>query len=230
MDLIEGGLKNPIRHWYYSHKYWFISSSSHFRKGSDNLLVDIGAGSALFSKELLRTNRVRRSIAVDTGYPEDFDDPDLNLSYRQKIDFAGHTHFLLTDVLEHVQDDRTFLREIASHADKHSVFIITVPAHMNLWSGHDVYLKHYRRYTKNGLQALVKSAGLTVRKSRYTYSTLFPIALFQRKFFGSKSVNSQMKDNGFVVSSILRFLLFPDRWISILPFGVSLYLEASKDD
>ncbi|CAN2171204.1 hypothetical protein MCEMRE212_00059 [Candidatus Nanopelagicaceae bacterium] len=194
------------------------------------MLVDIGAGSALFSKELIRTNRVKRSVAVDTGYAEDSEDIQGNLSYRRKINYSGHTHFLLTDVLEHIEDDAGFLRDIVLQADRNSTFIITVPAMMSLWSGHDVYLKHYRRYTKSNLKALATGAGLMVQKTRYTYSTLFPIAYLQRKFAGSNSANSQMKDNGLVVSLILRILLFPDRWISFLPFGISLYLEAIKND
>lgn len=229
MDLSEGTLKNPIRHWYYSHKYWFIKSSGVFANNTVSLITDIGAGSALFSKELLRSKLVDRSIAVDIGYAEDSEDLQLNLSYRQKIEYSGHTHFLLTDVLEHIENDTKFLREIVTQADRGATFIVTVPALMSLWSGHDDYLKHYRRYTKNNLRLMVSHAGLSVKKVRYTYSTLFPIAFIQRKLIGSKSINSQMRDNGLVVRTILRLMLVPDRWISFLPFGISLYLEAVKE-
>ena len=230
MDLIETGVKNPITHWYYRHKFWFIASSHLWRQGGSDSLVDIGAGSALFSKELLRINSVSSSVAVDTGYLEDSDNPELGISFRRTTCYSGFTHFLLTDILEHIEDDTTFLREVVSQADTGSVFIITVPALMSLWSGHDVYLKHYRRYRKSELLSLASRAGLNVRRARYTYSTLFPIAFVQRKFFGGSSDNSQMKDSNPLVNLILRFLLIPDKWISCLPFGISLYLEASKSD
>lgn len=230
MDLIETGLKNPIKHWYYEHKFWFITSSESWKKNEVNSLVDIGAGSALFSKELLKNRTVKSATAVDTGYLEDSENTELGISYRRSVSYKGFTHFLLTDVLEHIEDDAAFLSEIVLTADSGSSFIITVPALMSLWSGHDVYLKHYRRYRKTELHELALKAGLNVHSSRYTYSTLFPIAYLQRKYFSGDSDTSQMKENGFLVSLILRLLLIPDRWISFLPFGVSLYLEAYKDD
>jgi hypothetical protein len=229
MDLIEGDLIHPIKHWYYRHKFSFISMSDFWNHDSKISLVDIGAGSALFSKELVRMEKVDKSVAVDTGYSEDFDDRESGISYRREIEYPGFTHFLLTDVLEHIQDDCSFLKEIVSNSDRGSAFMITVPAHMSLWSGHDVYLNHFRRYTKASLQKLVLEAGLNVKTIRYTYSTVFPIAYVQRKLLGKKSSNSQMKDHGWFIGCVLRILLIPDRRLSFLPFGVSLYLEARND-
>lgn len=230
MDLIETGVKDPIHHWYYAHKFQFIAKSRLFNSGKSNFLVDIGAGSALFSKELLKRKIISKSVAVDTGYQNDSNDTSLALSYRRSITYSGYTHFLLTDVLEHIENDLAFLKNVVSNADSQSAFIVTVPALMSLWSGHDVYLKHFRRYTKSNLRLLVEKSGLEVLSVRYTYSTLFPFAFIQRKLMGSREVQSQMKENRFLMSSLLRLMLIPDRWISCLPFGVSLYLEAIKID
>ena len=229
MDLIESGVSNPIKHWYYSHKFWFIQKSQSWKSDRIINLVDIGAGSALFSKELFSRGVVDKVVAVDTGYEKDLDVRD-NIIYCRSIDFSGFTHFLLTDVLEHVKEDGKFLKDIVSGADRNSAFIITVPALMNLWSGHDVYLKHFRRYTKSELRQLVEESGLSVTSVRYTYSTVFPIARLQRRFSSNNSQNSQLRENSFVVRLTLRILLLPDRWISFLPFGVSLFLEAVKDE
>lgn len=230
MDLIESGVRNPINHWYYAHKFWFIANSRFFKSEGDKYLVDIGAGSALFSKELLKRNLITKSVAVDTGYVEEYDDLSIGISFRKTTPYSGYTHFLLTDVIEHIEDDGSFLGEIVSAADNGSCFVITVPALMSLWSGHDVYLKHFRRYTKSSLVNLAMEAGLTVKSVRYTYSTLFPIAFLQRKIFGTKSNQSQMRDNGVFVRVVLKALLIPDRWITSFPFGVSIFLEATKHD
>ena len=192
-------------------------------------LVDIGAGSALFSKELLRINLVTEVVAVDLGYKAE-QETRGDISYCRTTQYSGFTHFLLTDVLEHVEKDKEFLADIVSQADRDSAFIITVPALMSLWSGHDVFLRHFRRYTKNELRRLVEDSGLHVTSIRYTYSTIFPIAYIQRKIAGNGSQNSQLKENSFIVSLIMQFFLLPDRWISFLPFGVSLFLEAKKDE
>ena len=229
MDLIESGVRDPINHWYYSHKFWFIRNSKTWNNDTLKSLVDIGAGSALFSKELLRLNVVSEVVAVDVGYEAELVSRS-GISYCRTTKYSGFTHFLLTDVLEHVEEDRKFLKAVASEADRNSAFIITVPALMSLWSGHDVYLRHFRRYTKKELRQLVEECGLSVISIRYTYSTVFPIAYIQRKFAQKSSQNSQLKENTFLVRLIMRILLLPDRCISFLPFGVSLFLEAKKDE
>ena len=229
MDLIESGVRDPIKHWYYAHKFWFIRNSNSWKNVNVKSLVDIGAGSALFSKELLRLNLVSKVVAVDVGYKAERETRS-GISYCRTTDYSGFTHFLLTDVLEHVAEDEKFLAGIVSQADRDSAFIITVPALISLWSGHDVYLRHFRRYTKNELRQLVEESGLSVISVRYTYSTVFPIAYIQRKFTQKSSQNSQLKENTFLARLIMRIMLFPDRWISFLPFGVSLFLEAKKDE
>jgi hypothetical protein len=229
LDLIESGVRNPIKHWYYAHKFWFIRNSNSWNNVNLKSLVDIGAGSALFSKELLRLNLVSEIVAVDVGYEVERETKG-GISYCRTTQYSGFTHFLLTDVLEHVEGDDDFLADIVSQADRDSAFIITVPALMSLWSGHDLYLRHFRRYTKKQLRHLVEQSGLTVISVRYTYSTVFPIAYIQRKLAGNGSQNSHLKENSNFVGLIMRILLLPDRWISFLPFGVSLVLEARKND
>jgi 2-polyprenyl-3-methyl-5-hydroxy-6-metoxy-1,4-benzoquinol methylase len=227
MDLIESGVSDPIKHWYYLHKFWFIQKSRSWKSDQIIHLVDIGAGSALFSKELFRRGIVDKVVAVDTGY-EKVVEVREGIIYCRSTDYSGFTHFLLTDVLEHVEEDGEFLASIVSQADSDAAFIISVPALMSLWSGHDVYLRHFRRYTKKQLQHVVEKSGLSEISVRYTYSTVFPIAYIQRKFAGNSSQNSQLKENAFLVGLMMRILLLPDRWIRFLPFGVSLVLEARK--
>ena len=45
--------------------------------------------------------------------------------------------------------------------------IITVPAFMSLWSGHDVFLEHKRRYTLPELKQKLVSAGFQIEKISY---------------------------------------------------------------
>lgn len=229
MDLIESGVKDPIKHWYYRHKYWFISQSNLWNNKGVKSLVDIGAGSALFSKELLRQGLVKEVVAMDTGYKIESESKG-GITYRRSSSYSGFTHFLLTDVLEHVENDEKFLKDIVSVADSNSAFIITVPALMSLWGGHDVHLKHFRRYTKLELRKLVEQSGLSISSIRYTFSTVFPVAYVQRKLSGNDSQNSHLRENGWAVGLIMRIMLVPDRWISFLPFGVSLFLEATKNE
>ena len=51
-----------------------------------------------------------------------------------------------------------------------------MPAYRFLWSGHDVALHHYRRYSRSEIVALLISAGLNIETSTYMLTGLFPIA------------------------------------------------------
>jgi hypothetical protein len=228
MDLIEGGVNDPINHWYYRHKYWFVRHAIQALDRHDIFLTDIGAGSALFSRELLREKLVNEVVAVDSGYNAESTDLLLNISYSKILDVNRSNVLLLTDVLEHIYEDQEFLTDIATKASLGADFIITVPAHISLWSGHDVYLKHFRRYDRKQLTNLVINSGLELMQIRYIYSILFPVAFLQRKFYGQNSNRSQMREHPKLISRLLSALLLIDRCVPHLPFGVSLFAVAKK--
>lgn len=230
MDLIENDIKNPISHWYYKHKFWFIKKAIDGSRDRDNTLIDVGAGSALFSMELLRIGAISSAVAVDTGYQSDSTDEKFGLKYRRHSDYRGFSIYLLTDVLEHIENDFSFLEMIVTNAIPGSKFVITVPAHQSLWSQHDVFLKHFRRYNKKELVSLVSKSGIEILECRYTYTTLFFIAYLQRKFLSSKRNESQMRKHNAVIQGILKLLLIPDKFLGKLPFGVSLFVYGVKSD
>lgn len=68
---------------------------------------------------------------------------------------------LLTDVIEHVEDDRALVRAVVEPMKPGAHILITVPAGMELWSPHDVALGHYRRYDPHTFAAAW--AGLPVQ-------------------------------------------------------------------
>src|SRR4051812_25318096 len=53
--------------------------------------------------------------------------------------------------------------------------LVTVPAFQFLWSGHDVFLEHKRRYTLASLHSTIESAGLEIIRSRYFFGVLLPV-------------------------------------------------------
>jgi hypothetical protein len=80
------------------------------------------------------------------------------------------------DVLEHVDDDVGLLREYANKVPSGARFLISVPAFSFLWSGHDVFLEHKRRYRLNQTEDVARRAGLTVQHGNYYFGAVFPIA------------------------------------------------------
>lgn len=67
---------------------------------------------------------------------------------------------------------------------------------MFLWSNHDVFLEHKRRYTLKQLEQLVLASGLQLTRSSYYYGLLFPIVSLLRiaknKFKTSKLAQSEL--------------------------------------
>lgn len=232
MDLIEGNLSDPIQHWYYKHKFRVIQELIQNQIKSANLLVDVGAGSALFSLQLLKSSPKLRVIAVDTGYEsQEVVDIENRITYLKDGHGATAEIYLFNDVLEHVSNDVEMLKEYVLSAPLSSKFVITVPAFMSLWSGHDVFLKHFRRYRKSEIDDVVQLSGLTVLKSQYLYTPLFPLAWFVRKLRKSQEISSQMKDYGGLINNLMLFILnFDFLFSKILPFGISIIVLAEKTE
>lgn len=230
MDLLEGNLNDPIKHWYYSHKFRVIHNFIRHEILSANLLMDVGAGSALFSLELTKVSPKLRVIAVDVGYEfSKVVDEENNITYVQDRQGRKAEIYLFNDVLEHVPNDIEMLREYVSSAPINSKFVITVPAFMSLWSGHDVFLKHFRRYKKSEINMVVELSGLKVLKSQYLYVPLFPMAWIVRKLPKSQQIKSQMKDQGKTINNAMLLLLKLDLLLAkVSPFGISIITLAEK--
>jgi SAM-dependent methyltransferase len=78
----------------------------------------------------------------------------------------------LFDVLEHIEDDRGFLSDLAQFLIPGGRVYLTVPACPLLWSGEDDYAGHRRRYTRSGSKLLLESAGFEI-----LYQTCFFLSL-----------------------------------------------------
>ena len=69
---------------------------------------------------------------------------------------------LLTDVIEHVEDDFLLLSRVLSAMRPGAQLLLTVPADMRLWGPHDEAFGHWRRYDVARLRATWE--GLAVRE------------------------------------------------------------------
>ena len=63
---------------------------------------------------------------------------------------------LAMDVLEHIQDDYSTLKEWKNTLKPNGLLLITVPAFQHLWSSHDIFLGHHRRYNKKDISDLAQ--------------------------------------------------------------------------
>ncbi len=79
------------------------------------------------------------------------------------------------DVLEHVPDDFALLSSLLSAAQPGTHFLLTVPALLSLWSGHDEALAHYRRYDRARLERLWQGLPATCLLLSYFNARLYPL-------------------------------------------------------
>ena len=85
---------------------------------------------------------------------------------------------LLTDVLEHIEDDAGSARTALRLLRTGGIVVATVPAYQWLYSEHDARHHHFRRYDKRRFRELW-AGGETLLLSHYN-SLLFPAAAAQR--------------------------------------------------
>ena len=84
------------------------------------------------------------------------------------------------DVVEHIRDDRAFLKKLHHLLGPHGRLYLTVPAFSWLWSREDEDAGHFRRYSRRGLRRLVRGAGFEVDYLTAFFFWLPPaIALFR---------------------------------------------------
>ncbi|MFZ5782313.1 MAG: methyltransferase domain-containing protein [Pseudomonadota bacterium] len=163
-------------HWYYRSK---AAALGRMVQGiGARRILDVGAGSGFFSRHLLQTTSARSALCVDTGYMSERDDSMAGkaVHYRRDVGSTDCDLVLMMDVLEHVDDDRGLLRHYAAKVPAGAHFLVTVPAFAFLWSQHDVFLEHKRRYRLSEIEAVVADAGLQIVRGAYYFGLVFPLA------------------------------------------------------
>lgn len=156
----------------------------------------------------------------------------FSIQPMQEFDFL-----LMLDVVEHIQDDRNFLKHALKFLKPGGVALITVPAFSWLWSDFDEIWGHQRRYTKSSFAKLVDTLGPDVRieKSFYFYAvTLLPymISRLGRRLANNKrGIASAESDVNPIVNAIIQRLIAVESWfvhLGGMPLGSSLIVQIRK--
>ena len=141
---------------------------------------------------------------------------------------------LALDLIEHVQDDETAVRGLASLLAPNGALVVFTPAFQFLWGHQDEVSHHYRRYTAAGLRATLERAGLRVDKLTYANTLLFPVVWAGRvaqRMRGAGHATSENEMHPAWSNGVLRAIFAAERPLlrrMNLPFGVSLLALAIK--
>lgn len=192
-------------------------------EGWSVVLLEPGADGARNARKFRQLEHVVRSKVEDAGF------------FPESFGAIG-----MFDVIEHIDCDRVFLKDIQSLLVPGGRLYLTVPCHQWLWSQADIDAGHFRRHTKATLKALL--AGLF--KIDYLSFYFLPLVLPQyllrslpwRLGLGNskKLLSTQAEhgsDNGIAVRIIDAMLDIEGRRIAAglsIGFGASCLVAASR--
>jgi SAM-dependent methyltransferase len=138
------------------------------------------------------------------------------------------------DLLEHLDDDRTGVREAHRILRLGGHFIVFAPAYRWLWGPQDDVSHHHRRYTARSLARVLESVGFRIARLTHANLFLLPAILVGRLFLRAVDARLETENrlhppwsNGLLrnVFTLERHLLR----VGNLPLGVSLLCVATKD-
>ena len=173
------------RHWWYRGRRSVLKRViDDLRLPPDPRILDAGCGSGRNMVDLARHGTVTGielsdtsvALARERGAGEVIEGSVLDMPFAD----ASFELAVSLDVIEHLEDDLTALRELRRVVAPGGALLLTVPAYQWLWSGHDEINHHHRRYTRNSLQRIGEQAGWRQVRTTYFNSLLLPAAIVLR--------------------------------------------------
>ena len=139
------------------------------------------------------------------------------------------------DVLEHLPEPVESLRAIRGALEPGGLLFVTVPAWQFLWSKHDDFNHHYRRYSPRELRAHLEAGGFELEWWSGYNALLFPavagVRFAQRALRLEPKSGSDLDEVKEPLNAALRALFSAERHFVphvTLPFGVSLCAVATR--
>ena len=185
MDQAEFDLHAEVeqRHWWFTGRRRIMRSLLHeiVPPKGNKTVVDIGCGTGA---NIASLSGDYHAIGVDASQYaiEQARSAHPDVEFHATIDdeviaslVSQAAAVTIMDVLEHVPDDHEMLSKLLSAARPGTFFLITVPAHLSLWSKHDEVFGHYRRYTREQLEAVWAGLDVECRLISFFNARLHPI-------------------------------------------------------
>ena len=164
-------------YWWHRHKREFILHLA--EEQPYERVLEIGSGGGILASRLKRRCRaITTDLSVRHVHPGGVVAKLPELCFKP----AAFDLVILSEVLEHLDQPVESLKTIRRILRPGGRCIITVPAWPALWSSHDVFYGHKKRYTPNLLRSELSESGFDIQKKGWVF--FMPLwAAFVRKFF-----------------------------------------------
>ena len=229
---------SDMTHWWFRSKATFVSLLIRRFAATDGWLVDIGAGpggvtamlgwapdrSVALERNIQLVRETKRRNAVQAVVGD---------ASQLPIADATANIVCLLDVIEHLSDPVSAIREAARILTSDGRLIINVPAHPRLWSSADEVLGHAKRYTRKSLSAELEQGGCEIVWSSHVFSWLVVPVWLRRRTRPSGEPQLGLDVSSPVIDR-LSMLLTRVEWLvaSHIPlvFGTSVLCIAMRAD
>lgn len=147
-------------------------------------ILEVGCGTGIVVRGLREAGH--DVIGAELGRPVPLPDaaPFMVTGIRaQDLDPATRARIgalLFLDVIEHVPDDAGLLRDTRAAFPNCTCVVVTVPARPEVWSRHDAYYGHFRRYTPETLHGTLRAADMRPIVTRSLFHTLYGAAALMK--------------------------------------------------
>jgi SAM-dependent methyltransferase len=209
----------------------------------DSVIMEIGCSSGFLLKEITKIAPKAILIGADVVkiplYKLAHSLPNVPLIrfdlLKNPLPKSSIDILVMLNVLEHIEDDVTALKNAFELLKPGGSLVIEVPAGPYLYDNYDAELRHFRRYTALELQAKLESVGFTIMRKSHLGFFLFPafaVIKLINKFRGGDSnqvVKTQATRSSAskFVSLLMRLESKISQFISF-PFGIRVLITAKK--
>ena len=207
-----------------NYNQWTFDQFREYVKGD---VLEVGCGVGSFTKLMVEQSDFVSLHCIDIS--------EAAISHLKKRDFAsglkiectdlmdveGNYDFVLCmNVMEHVEDDRSFFCKLLSLLKSGGVLFHLVPSHQSLYTKFDEAAGHFRRYSKEMLNRFELPAGIS-RISQYYFNMIGALGYWAvYKLMKSGNINDTESEIGMFDKYLVPF----SRTFLPLksPFGISL--------
>jgi SAM-dependent methyltransferase len=189
-----------------------IESIKHVVKNPNATLLDIGSSSGFFIEELRRV--FPQAAIIGSDYLESVvlnaahhvpNTPFIQFDLRQcPLENGCVDGVTALNVLEHIDEDRTALKEIYRILKRGGIAHIEVPADPSCFDLYDEVLLHHRRYKLNDLKAMARELGFHVERATHLGFALYPGFRFVKNQNRSRAERLSLGEKKAIVAARIR--------------------------
>ena len=206
------------------------------KKGS---LIDIGAGNGLILKFFKLKGFEVAGVELEKDQVHqmqiDYKLQGVKVVQGDITKLKGEANFdvvIASDVIEHIENDESALRNLYSFVKTGGYLVITVPAHTHLYGKRDKNWGHYRRYDKQELVSKLQSLkGCKIQSVKF-----WNVLGYFAYFFFEKIMNQPIKEEfrykqtllSKLIRGVLDLILKCEELIGGPPIGLTLVAVAQK--